>query len=185
MKRHVWMGALLVGALLLPAARAEALVITPASGPVLTGNQTSQAQINAFIAAILGSAGAVELYKQNVGGGESGLLAGSYQTEFFNSPTDPEDATITYTGGAFVGGTSFLLVKDGNATPAWYLFNLTSLGWNGTEQLVLQNFWVGRGAISHVALYGTPTTVPELSTLSLLAAGLLGVGALRRRSQLA
>jgi hypothetical protein len=184
MKKTLWMGVLLAAVVLLPAVRVEALVITPASGAVLTGNQTSQAQINAFIAGILGSS--VELYKQNVGGSEEGSLAGSYQTEFFNSPTEPEDATITYNGGQYVGGTSFILVKDGNSTPAWYLFNLTNLGWNGTEQLVLENFWVGRGAISHVALYGTPTTsVPEPATLSLLAAGLLGAGVLRRRSQVA
>jgi hypothetical protein len=118
-------------------------------------------------------------------GVEVGDLAGSYETEFFNDPDDPEDATIEYSGGPIVGPTAFLLVKDGNSTPAWYLFNLTSLGWDGMETLELTDFWVGRGAISHVTLYGGATSVPEPATLSMVALGLLGVGAVRRRSRVA
>lgn len=166
------------------ACSAFALDINPLSGTLNVtrweGDQTSQAQIDATIAAFLGSA--TFQYKQDQGGGESGALAGSYNTVFLNTPTDPSGATITYTGGAVLADTRFLLVKDGNATPAWYLFNLTALGWNGTDTLNLANFWPNQGAISHVSLYGGGTSVPDSgTTVALLGASLLALGMLRRR----
>jgi hypothetical protein len=170
---------LMAAVMFVPAAQVEALSITPATTAVATGDDTSQAVINALIAPII--APAIEVYKENVGDADEGTLASSYETEYLNSPDDPEDATITYVGGDIVGPTAYLLVKDGNQSPAWYLFNLTALGWDGMDTLMLTDFWVGRGAISHVALYGTATSVPEPATLSLLAFGLLGVGAVRRR----
>ncbi len=163
---------------------AHALPITPLSGVLNStrweGNQTAQPQIDAAIAGFLGTS--TELYKQNVGGGESGALAGSYNTVF--TPTvEPSGALITYTGGPVLGDTRFMLVKDGNQQPAWYLFNLTALGWNGTEDLVLSGFWPGNGAISHVTLYGgTGTSVPDGgATMALLGLSLLCVEGLRRK----
>ena len=95
-----------------------------------------------------------EVYKQDVGAGsDSGSFASSYTTAFFNTPGDPMDATITYVGApapAITTDPVYLLVKDGNATPAWYLFNISN--WNGTESIVMTNFWPAGGAISHVAL---------------------------------
>jgi hypothetical protein len=116
-----------------------------------------------------------------VGGSDEGPLAGSYETTFSNTATDPSDALIHYVGGDYVDAVTWLLVKDGNNSPAWYLFNLTDLGWNGMEDLVLTGFWPQNGAISHVTLYGTATSVPEPATLSLLGAGLIGVFLGRRR----
>jgi hypothetical protein len=184
MKRLFCLTILLAAVLVVPTTQAEAISITPATTAVTTGNETSQAAIDLIIAAFI--AGSDELYKMEVEGlVEIGDLAGSYDTEFFNSPDDPEDATIEYVGGPIVSPTAFLLVKDGNSTPAWYLFNLTSLGWDGMETLTLTDFWVGRGAISHVTLYGGTTTVPEPATLSMVALGLFGVGAVRRRLRVA
>lgn len=152
------------------------------SGAILTGQETGQPLIDAAIAAYLGYA-PNEVYKSNVGGSEAGALAGNYTTTYYDTPGDPTGAMIVWDGGAYVSGSPiYMLVKDGNATPAWYFFNLTALGWNGTDILCLSGFWAGtNGSISHVTLYGTSTTVPEPGTLTLLGLGLLDGGLAWRR----
>lgn len=157
------------------AAQASALLITqpvsvPAFGVVAYGDDNGQAAINTAIAPYLG--GAVELYKKNSDGSEVDPLSGSYDTTF---DSEFSDATITYTGGEIVGPPAFLLVKDGNQSPNWYLFGLTILGWNGTDTIEVQDFWTGNGSISHVTLYGTTSSVPEPATILLFGAGLLGL----------
>jgi hypothetical protein len=182
--RLVAVAALVLG-MALPA---QALTITPTSGVAgvtrFTGDQTSQAQINVAIAPIIGSA--TELYKQNVGGPEVGPLAPYYWTIFSNSASDPSNATIYHVAGMpYIGPTAWALVKDGNQSPAWYLFNLTSLTsvpWNGTDTLYFEGFWPAQGAISHVTLYGT--RVPDGgSAAMLLGAALMGLAGLRRLMQ--
>jgi hypothetical protein len=168
---------------------ASALPIIPTSGVLNVtrweGNETGQPQIDAVIAPIIGAS--TEKYKQNVGGAESGSLAGSYTTTFANTPGDPSDATIVYNGGPILGNTRYMLVKDGNQTPAWYLFNLTALGWNGTETLFLTGFWPNQGAISHISLYGgpdggdTPGVPDSGSTIALLGLGLSLLAIVRRK----
>ena len=166
---------------------ASALSITPSNPtPFLTFSQNSQAQIDAAINAALNPDPTV-VYKNDVGAADTGSFAASYSTAFFNTPTDPEDATISYVPGQptipSLFSNIYLLVKDGNQVPAAYLFDISSL-WNGTDPIVMTDFWIGGGAISHVSIYasGTPSTpVPDGgTTVMLLGSALAGLGALRR-----
>ncbi len=172
---------------ILAASSASALVIDPASTTIAaSGLQTGQNAIDAVIFPIISPA--TELYKDDVGGGESGSLAANYETQYFNTPGDPSEADISYVGGAIVDPNAWLLVKDGNHDPAWYLFDLTSLGWDGMDILELENFWPGNGAISHVTLYGGDggggpnPAVTEPAVLGLALAGLGGILWMRRRN---
>ncbi len=164
---------------------ADALPITPATGTLNStrweGDQVSTPDVLTAIQPYVGTS--TELYKSNVGGPEDGALAGSYETTFTNTPSDPSGASILYVGGPIVSPTAFLLVKDGNHSPAWYLYDLTALGWNGTATLDLSAFWPNQGAISHVSLFGTQgTTVPDGgATVGLLGIALMGIALLRRR----
>ena len=159
---------------------------TGASSICYVGDENDQTTIVGIVGGIV--APATELYKNDFDDGEeSGALARSYTTIWGGEESGPNSATITYDGGPFVGPIAWLLVKDGNASPNWYLFNLTDMGWNGTEQIVLENFYLGTGqdttggAISNVGLWGGAAEVPAPGTMALMGLGLLGLGFAARR----
>jgi hypothetical protein len=161
------------------------------------GDQTSTAVINDVIEEYLADMYSItEVYKSEVPmvggdpipdsivGVDEKSFANSYDTTFSNTSTDPTEAWIEYVAGeAIIDCPScWLLVKDGDHSPAWYLFNISD--WTGVEAIHLQGFWSSGGAISHVSIYGGPpgTSVPAPGPLGLLTIGLLLSGIRRLKS---
>lgn len=165
------------------ALNANALLITPTSSPRWSGNVPNNINAN-DVEDITGTSTELSLlYKDNVGGAEEGPLAGSYSTSY-NPADEPEDGAITYDGGAFVTGTPiYLVIKDGDHDPRWYIFDIS--GWNGKETITFEDFWSGQGAISHVGIYGAgSTSVPDAgSSVALLGLALTSLGLFRRKLQ--
>lgn len=120
-----------------------------------------------------------ELYKSDEDGDaigdDSGPFSSNYTTEFTNDIGDPMDALIYLNSGAGMLTANWLMVKDGNNSPVWYLFDIS--GWDGISDITLTGFWPGPGAISHVGIYA----VPEPGTLALFGIGLLGAALSRRK----
>jgi hypothetical protein len=171
-------GALLALAL---GVQARALSITPATINIMTFDEPSESKILAEISS--NYPGVALAYKQNVGGSEEGPFASSYSTTFANSSSEPEDATISYVSGPFISNAErYLLVKDGNHDPSGYPFNLSALGWTGTEMLFVTDFWPRGGSISHVSILtrGSAQVPDGGATLMLLGIGLMSVLTVRR-----
>lgn len=166
----------------IPTASADTITINPSfTDPVLTGTSTNEPSATS-IANALGYSGTLTLlYKAEYPTGVEGPFAGSYSTTF-SLTGDPSSATINFVLGQtpISGDPLYLLVKDGDADPTWYLFNLVSLGWNGTDPISLVGFWPNGGAISNVAIFGVSTAVPEPGILILLGIALSAVGIVSR-----
>lgn len=170
------------------ASSAHAIItLTPSTAGVIPGygygpSNCENTQPTNCVEAVFGTSGLSLLYKDNVGGGEEGSFTSSYSTFFYDTISDPSDAFLFFTGGSSILCTScYLAIKDGNSSPGYYFYNLS--GWNGVESISFQNFWPGRGAISHISIWGGggSTSVPEPATLGLLGLGLLGIGVARRK----
>jgi hypothetical protein len=156
-----------------------ALSITPSSSLYVTsGNQTGVPKILEQIAKEGYVLGTSQYKKDYDNGAESGDLKNSYSTSFNSSVSG---GSVTWDGPGIITGAQYFLVKDGNHSPAWYLFDIS--GWDGKESIEFSNFWLGPGAISHVAIFGGTTSVPDGgATAILLGVGVLGLAALRRKS---
>ena len=195
---------LLAFSVLLFSAQAQALMITPDStslvpGPGCGGDAacilaTNSTSTNTIVNYIESTYGVSEEYKSDVvkdssgvdasgPGDDGGSMAAFYDTVFLDSiDAQLSGADITWNGSdKFSCPDCLLLVKDGNNDPNWYLFDL--LGWDGEETLELRNFWIGNGAISHVSIFSESRSVPEPGMVALLAIGLIGMVATRRRAK--
>lgn len=140
-----------------------------------TGNDTSTAVINSII---FSTYGVTEAYTMNYPGGvgdESGAAAAWYNTTF---NADASGGAVTWNGPGTISGPTYFLVKDGNQTPAWYLFNISN--WDGKSTIDFSGFWPGNGSISHVSIFGT-TSVPDGGSMAmLLGMALMGLAGVRR-----
>ena len=158
------------------------------------GNSNSNANndVEAEIEAFSGGKDLSLYYKDNVGGAEEGPFASSYQTTFSNTPLDPADALIEQTGVPVIQCPScYLMVKGGgpaSSAPFKYFFDISA--WDGTEDILLTDFWPNQGAISNVAIWGLVMTgggpgggpgVPIPGTLLLLGVPMVGLATWRRR----
>ena len=128
-------------------------------------------------------------YISNQGGTEEGSpFAESYETTFsLGSDDNYNDATITWDGApdpaisCTATDPCYVGVKDGNAQPNIYVFELSD--WDGMGSIFFQGFFFEEGSISNVSIWNgtTTTTMPEPGTLALLGLGLFGMGLMRRR----
>jgi hypothetical protein len=123
------------------------------------------------------------LYKDNYGGVEEGManFMASYDTTYFDTPADPSGALLEYIGGDVMAGADWLIVKDGNQSPSWYLFDISS--WDGIEDIEMSGFWPTQGSISHISVFDDTSSVPEPSILALISLGLVGIGFIRRKAR--
>ena len=194
---------LAIGALGL-SAQAHAIMISPSTGTLGTdrfetssnSNLSSLSAINTAFGTSFTSASLQ--YKFNTGnpGTEEGTLSGSYEADnVAGGVGDESGLDINYSGSGNIvvcATECFVIVKDGNNTPAQYLFILSTAAigiWNGTDELEFSGFWPSNGAISNVALWGGSGSppppdqlVPAPAPLALLGLGLLGLG-IRRRNR--
>jgi hypothetical protein len=170
---------------LAPGIEAATLSLSPGM-EVCTTTNNSNLKNSQMVIDVLESCGLtppdpLELFYKADQGGDThqGSYGSSYDAAFLNTPTDPEDAAINYLSGPTIDCTvCYLIVKDGNSLPAQYLFDISN--WDRVSTIELTDFWLGRGAISNVAIWGDTRAVPEPASLMLFGAA-LGLAAVKRR----
>ena len=194
--RNTLIRTLLISSLMLFGAQAQAdLIITTATPSVENGDsagcqadpncagKSGTSKILAYLTGTISDFGE-ELYKSDIEGGvsvESGPFDEYYNTIFSNTPSSPSDALIDWIGRYYMGDARYLLIKDGDHSPIWYLFDIKA--WDGKMDILISGFWPDNGSISHVSIYGGTLKLPEPGSLALLGIGLFGIGLARLRKR--
>jgi hypothetical protein len=165
------------------ALNANALLLTPGSAG-WQGASPSNPNADGVETITGTSAQLTQVYKYNASGSESGGFASSYQGTYTPSLLAAQDATISYGSGSVISGTAiYLLVKDANLSPKWYIFNISS--WNGTEQIKVDGYFPQQLGILYVSIFsgqGGATKVADAgSSLALLGLGLAALGLVQRK----
>ena len=104
-------------------------------------------------------------------------------------------STISYVGGPSISCPEcYLAIKDGNQVPSYYFYDLSA--WDGISDIIMTGFWPGKGAISHVSIWGGPgeeegeeeggqeeegSTIPEPASVLLIGLGMAAVAARMRQ----
>jgi hypothetical protein len=175
-------------------ANSHALLLSPATVGVQTGDEPNANQEESYIQSAFGLGGTnlTLLYKADASDDgsvaeEDGGYATSYST-MFDFVLDEGEADITGAVISWLNGEAsincpscYVAVKDGRNQPAYYFFDISE--WNGTDALTFENFWENtQGSISHIAIWGYEyIPVPQPGTFGLLGLGLLGLVLGRRK----
>lgn len=184
--------AVIATALTVASAASHALLLQPgnadydgnaATGPYGPSNCEADCINDLFGTSFVGNDGL--LYKAEYDGGiEEGSFTGSYDMDWTLDDGEPSGGTLSWVIDTdfIVCGECYVAVKDGNIDPRYYFYDISAL-WDGQEDLVFSNFWSnGRGAISHISIWGgSAVEVPEPGTLGLLGLGLMGLAYSRKR----
>jgi hypothetical protein len=117
---------------------------------------------------------------------EAGPYQAYYETTFGDDPSDASWGEIVWTGTDpnYMSRVPIVLdVKDGQHIPAHYLFDLSSVPWDGKDTIELVNFWTEppQGAISHVGFYGGERVPDGGTTALLLGIAVFAAGTVLRR----
>jgi len=170
---------------------ADALTIKPSTGTPWVGTSAVTSFDENQIATLIGApVGSLMMLLSSVPGAkgkgtDSGAYANSYEVRFNDTVEDPSDAVFDYKSGAQITGAGPLyLAVNGNYAPYWYVFDIT--GWNGKDDLKLQDFFPKNGpaggSITEVSILRGGIAVPDAgATIVLLGLGLGAFSVVRRR----
>ena len=163
-------------ALAIAGAQAQAISLSPSTFPQFSGSDPNNPKADDVETIVGTDVELVEAYKDDQDDGESGSFADVYTSTYGTVEEPLSAATITFTGteGEQIACPEcFLLVKDGNQNPIWYIFDLGD--WDGMEVIELTDFWVGNGEISHITIFSDGKAVPGPAPFVLMGIGLLGM----------
>ncbi len=117
---------------------------------------------------------------------DEGPYASAFETTFHVDGLAECNAQIDFVEGGIGFTPLYALIKDGKASPNWYLYDTSDWDWN-SEPLQFEGFWPNDGAdrISHVSIYGTSFGTHDVpdggTTAAMLGLSLLGLRFLLRR----